>query len=106
MSLIVRFEAEASAELLEAARWYQGKRSGLGLDFLAAFDRTVNHISAWPAAGTPVDGVPADLSVRQAPVRRFPYRLVYVVHDDVVRILAVAHERRHPDYWRTRTPPA
>jgi hypothetical protein len=32
----VVFEPEASAELEEAARWYEAQRSGLGLAFLAA----------------------------------------------------------------------
>jgi hypothetical protein len=41
----VVFESEASVELEEAARWYEAQRSGLGLAFLAAVDRTVDHIS-------------------------------------------------------------
>jgi len=39
----ILFEPEASAELEEAARWYEAQRSGLGLAFLAAVDRAVEH---------------------------------------------------------------
>jgi len=35
-------------------------------------------------------------------VTGFPYDVVYIVHDDVVSILAVAHHHRRPGYWRDR----
>ncbi|MGQ0847085.1 MAG: type II toxin-antitoxin system RelE/ParE family toxin [Sporichthyaceae bacterium] len=50
-------------------------------------------------------GLPGDVPVRSAPVRRFPYRIVYLVHDDAIRVLAVAHTRREPRYWRDRVEP-
>lgn len=31
-----------------------------------------------------------------------PYNLVYEIHDDLLLIVAVAHQRRHPDYWGGR----
>ena len=64
MSRPVTFEPEASHELEAAALWYEGQRSGLGLTFLAAVDRTVDHLATWPDAGTPVPGVPAHCEVR------------------------------------------
>jgi toxin ParE1/3/4 len=39
---------------------------------------------------------------RRLVLPRFPYNLVYEVHDDLLLIVAVAHQRRHPDYWRRR----
>jgi toxin ParE1/3/4 len=101
----VAFEPEASHELDAAARWYEARRSGLGLAFLAAVDRTVDHLGTWPDAGTLVAGVPAHLEVRQLPVFRFPYRVVYLVTSRELRVLAVAHTRRRPEYWRSRTEP-
>jgi plasmid stabilization system protein ParE len=101
----VLFEPEASAELEEAALWYEAERSGLGLAFLAAVDRAIEHLAAWPNSGIPVPGVPADLFVRQHPVSRFPYRIAYLVTSEAVWVLAVAHARRRPGYWRSRTKP-
>lgn len=57
---------------------------GLGLAFLAAVDRTVEYLSAWPETGTAVPGVSANLSVRKLPVSRFPYHLAYVIAADVI----------------------
>jgi toxin ParE1/3/4 len=72
----VVFEPEAAHELEAAALWYEDQRSGLGLAFLAAVDRTVEHVMAWPDTGTSVPGVSASLGVRRMPVTRFPYRVV------------------------------
>jgi plasmid stabilization system protein ParE len=97
------FEREAAHELEAAALWYEAQRSGLGLAFLAAVDRTVQHLTAWPDTGTPVPGVPASLTVRQMPVTR--YRVVCLIAHEDLRVLAVAHDRRRPGYWRSRTEP-
>ena len=105
MSRPVFFEPEASHELEAAALWYETQRSGLGLTFLAAVDETVDHLTTWPDAGTLVPGVPAHLKVRQAPVLRFPYRVAYLATSRELRVLAVAHTRRRPGYWRSRTEP-
>jgi toxin ParE1/3/4 len=99
------FEPEASVELEEAARWHEAQRAGLGLAFLAAVDRTVEHLAAWPDSGTSVPGVPTNLSARQLPILRFPYRIAYFVTSQERRVLAVARTRRRPGYWRSRPEP-
>ncbi len=34
--------------------------------------------------------------------RRYPFVMAYVVRDGRVLVVAVAHTRQHPDYWRNR----
>lgn len=87
----VTLHAEATAELEAAALWYDEQRDGLGLQFLAAVDRTIQHSVTWPHAGAPVEGLPAEILVRHAPVPRFPYHVAYLATD--VRDL---HPRRRP----------
>jgi len=98
----IRFATEASAELEDAARWYEQRHLGLGLAFLGAVDVTVELLARSPGAGTPVAGPPEDLDVRRVPVSRFPYHLAYLVTMDQVHVLAVAHDRRRPTYWSGR----
>jgi hypothetical protein len=81
-----RTEPEASDELAEAAVWYEGKREGLGLEFLEAVDAALEFVARFTQAGSPVSLVPKDLHVRQVPVRRFPF----------------AHDHRRPGYWLSR----
>jgi len=103
VSLPVRFSPEAAAELRDAAGWYEERHAGLGSTFLAAVDSVVARLTVWPGTGSPVEGLGAHLDVRRAPLGRFPYHLAYLVTDDAVQVLAVAHDRRRPRYWSGRT---
>lgn len=103
MSPAVRFGPEALQELADAARWYEETRAGLGSMFLDAVDATVRSVASWPASGARVEGVAEALDIRRAPVSRYPYHLAYLVADDGIHVLAVAHDRRQPTYWTGRT---
>ena len=101
MSLRARFGPEAVAELSEAVRWYEQRRDGLGLAFLAAVQDGVDAIARWPQSGSPVPEV-EELVIRRRRVDRFPYHVAYLVVDDEIHVLAVAHDRRRPGYWIQR----
>jgi len=95
----VRFSTPASAELAEAVRWYEMRRSGLGDDFYAAVVRTIELIRTHPDIGT--------LRAERLPHRRvlvagFPYQIVYRVRDNDIYVIAVAHTRRRPGFWLGR----
>jgi plasmid stabilization system protein ParE len=98
----VRFDPAADEEIDAAQAWYEGQRPALAADFLHEMDAAVQHIAEHPAACVPVPDLPAELEVRRFPVHRFPYWIVFLVRHDEVRVIAVAHQRRHPDYWRDR----
>jgi len=98
----LRTEPEASAELAEAAAWYEGKREGLGREFLEAVDAALEFVRSFPDAGSPVPLVAKNLSARKVPVRRFPFHVVYLEMSDGIRVLAFAHDRRLPGYWMSR----
>lgn len=95
-------ELEASAELDDAAVWYEDQRAGLGSEFLQAVDAALRLVEQWPHAGAPAPDVPLDLQVRRVPVTRFPYHVVYLETQTEIRILAFAHDSRRPGYWRSR----
>ena len=102
MSPAFRQEPEASAELEDAALWYESQRAQLGLEFVQAVDRALAQIAEWPQIGHRVDGVSADVPARKVPVKRFPYHVVYLQWHDMIRILAFAHDSREPGYWLSR----
>jgi plasmid stabilization system protein ParE len=98
----VHFEDEADAEYRQAGRWYADRREGLGIEFFDAVDDVIRQIADFPRLGMSVPLVPTDLSVRRLAVTRFPYHVVYLKTSEGVRILAVAHDRRKPGYWKSR----
>ena len=103
MSAQVQFGPEAVAELSDAVRWYEHRRVGLGLAPLSAVDAIVESIARWPRSGPVMDGLEA-LEVRRVPVSSFPYHVAYLIVDEQIEVLAIAHDRRRPTYWSDRVP--
>jgi toxin ParE1/3/4 len=93
----VAYHRLAAAELIESARFYDRRRTGLGDEFLSAVDAVLELIQAQPQLGR--RGLLGTLSFR---TRRFPFRIVYELQPDRTWIVAVAHLSRRPGYWARR----
>jgi len=88
----------ACDELVDGAVYYAKEGTvELAEDFIAEFERSIALLTEHPRIGTVWRG-----KFRRLPLRRFPYSIAYVIAEDVLRIVAVAHQRRHPGYWRGR----
>ena len=88
----------AELELNRAARSYEDERTGLGVAFLDEMEHCVESIMEFPMAGPEIAE-----GVRRRLLRRFPFGLLYTIKPDRIRILAVMHLKRDPDYWVGRT---
>jgi plasmid stabilization system protein ParE len=97
----VRFTAEAEHELDDAARWYEEQRAGLGLTLVDHVDVAVERLRRSPAIGSLIAGC-EPFSVRRHGIGRFPYHLAYLMDDDDIVVLALAHDKRAPRYWVSR----
>ena len=102
----VGLDPRASAELDEAAAWYEGRRGGLGTELVDEVRAAVTAIGRGAGAGSPVEGLDAPLDVRRVRVHRFPYQVVYMTLGEEIVVIAVAHDRRLPAYWAARTEPS
>ena len=71
----------------------------------AAQVRFANAVDAalTAVATDPQRFVAVDQLHRVCPVRRFPFRIVYRIVENRVLVVAVAHAKRRPGYWRDRT---
>lgn len=98
----LRVEDAAREELRAAVAWYEERRPGLGEEFLAEVHGTLELIRDHPDLGGTVPQVPSRLQARRLPVRRFPYSVIYRRRGTMIEVLAVAHHRREPGYWRSR----
>jgi plasmid stabilization system protein ParE len=93
------FHPLAEQELVDAAAYYEEQKTGLGLEYLEEVEHAVAFLMRYPEAGPVVQG-----SIRRLVLPKFPYSLLYrALADDQIRILAVAHHRRKPQYWANRT---
>lgn len=91
----VVFNSLAEQELADAAAYYEEQRPELGLEYLEEVEHAVNLLRHYPETGSKVQG-----SVRCLILPRFPYSLLYrVLEDGQIRVLAVAHHKRRPQYW-------
>jgi toxin ParE1/3/4 len=97
MNRQVSFHAMAEPELNDAASYYNALRPGLGQAFLDEAERTMPQILAYPEAAPLVNR-----TVRKQLIRRFPYSVMYALRTEGIRILAIAHQKRRPFYWRGR----
>ncbi len=92
--------AEAEKEFEEAIQTYEAQRTGRGSDFRAAVDKAIRAIQKNPRMHAQYKNT----DYRKCVVQRFPYVMYYMDLDAVIWIAAVAHGKRRPGYWMSRTP--
>ena len=92
--LVIRPRAET--DLREARNWYESQRAGLGAEFLAEVDGTIQVLIRDPQCHAVYYR-----GFRRALARRFPYKLFYRLEDDQIIVFRILHVRRdHPRFLR------
>jgi plasmid stabilization system protein ParE len=93
----IALRPEAEAEIAESIDWYEARGKGLGSEFLRAVDAAIANVVRNPAAYPIVLG-----EVRRAPVRRFPYSVIYTADTEELLVIACFHTHRDPKRWQER----
>jgi toxin ParE1/3/4 len=89
---------KAILDLQQAAASYEAQRAGLGRDFVAQISTALDRLVESPESFAVVHR-----NAREAPVRRFSYRLYYQLNDAEIRVIAICHHARSPKVWQNRT---
>jgi len=97
MSRKISIHEAVEIELNDAADFYDIACVNLGAVFIDEVQRTIKNISEFPDSAQVMRG-----QIRKKPIAKFPYSVIYSVRLDEIRILAVAHQKRRPFYWRSR----
>ena len=93
---------EAELEIQESARWYAEQSLLASTRFVsavqAALEKILSAPDIFPFAGN---------DVRVLRLKTFPFKIYYEFDEGTqhVRFLCVMHNKRRPDYWRSRTSP-
>lgn len=98
MSLLVTFHHAARAEFIEASSYYESKRSGLALEFIAEIERCVSLAAEFPFQFATVRE-----DIRRVVAQRFPYGVYFRGEENRIVVLAVFHSKRDPAVWLGRT---
>jgi plasmid stabilization system protein ParE len=93
----VLFHPQAAAEYEAAFDWYFERSALAASKFVSELNTAVEMIAdgpqRWPSH---IHGT------RKFNLRRFPFIVVYQETSSSIQILAVAHGRRRPGYWKER----
>ena len=92
----IDFHPLAELELRDAVNYYAEIDDELGRDFRIRVEKTCRLITKdpeiWRDRG----------SYQRYNLLRFPYYVAFVVRDETLWVVAVAHAHREPDYWTQR----
>jgi len=91
------FHESAEKELFSAIEYYEERQPGLGLRFSEEVKATIERICAHPHVWASIDS-----KTRRCLTSRFPYGILYRIIKDNIRIMAIMHLHRKPDYWSDR----
>jgi plasmid stabilization system protein ParE len=85
----------AESDIEEAFHWYQERDAAAANSFRAETLEAIDQLAADPRRWR----VDANGNRRRL-LKRFPYSVWFEVTANTVTVLAIAHHRRMPGYWR------
>lgn len=98
MAVQIELDPRALEEMHEAYRWYFERSQSAATQFQSAIDHAIDTLVQAPERWPVFD----DKKIRRYLIRHFPYSLLYTFNSSSkhVLIVAVAHQRRRPGFWR------
>jgi plasmid stabilization system protein ParE len=91
------FHPEAADEVRAAVSWYGDRSSRAAAEFLGELDEALGKIRQSPERWRRVLG-----PWRRYVLRRFPFLIIYRETSHGIEVVAIAHGRPGPGYWRSR----
>ena len=93
----VRIQSQAQQEINEAFDWYFKRNPEAADAFLTEIGASLAQIASRPQL------YPAyTKNSRKCVLANFPYSVIFQEKDDFILVVAVAHAKRRPGYWRGR----
>lgn len=97
MNYYLTVRKEAEFDINSVFEYYENQRLGLGHDFLLCIEEGLSKIERNPLYYKIIYK-----EFRRIAVRRFPYRIFYLIQGNQVIVTAVFHARKDPQSWETR----
>jgi len=93
----IDFHPAATSELEFSANWYAERSLDAARGFAVSVDAAIEKIQRSPGRFPRIDSCH-----RSCSVERYPFQIVFRHDDARILIVAVAHAKRRPDFWRGR----
>ena len=97
VTLPIVLREEAEIEFDEAFDWYESKREGLGREFVLEVQKAFDQLAINPGLQPK-----SFREIRKKVIRRFPYCIFFILHEDRLEVLAIFHTSRDPAIWLSR----
>lgn len=93
----VEYLLPAKLEYFETINYYNEQSGGLGFEFAAEIECTIERIKKYPQAWQIFSK-----RGRRCRTKRFPYGVIYYSEDDAIYIVGIMHLQRDPKRWINR----
>mgnify|MGYP002780350974 FL=1 len=93
---------EAEEEVGAAVDYWELRSPGLGNDLALQWMAALRTIQSNPRLHPLADDAPIGEEVRNYLLRGLSYRVICLVEDSELMVLAFAHTKRRPGYWLAR----
>ena len=93
----LRIQSQAQQEINETFDWYFKRSPDAAEAFLTEIATSLAQIASQPQL-YPI----YTKNTRKRVLAKFPYSIIFQEKDDVILVVAVAHAKRRPRYWRGR----
>lgn len=93
----IEFHPEAIREIREAVQWYRERNDEVATEFRNLVESAEELVQRSPESWATYLS-----ETRGFRFQKFPFVLAYVIRGQQVFIVALAHTKRKPGYWRDR----
>ena len=94
----VSYSDKAKEDIREIVLWYNSQKVGLESDFLSSLEVAIKRINV-----NPYTYQIYFRHIRAIILRRFPYRIIYKINDEIIIVIGVFHTSRNPKTIPKRT---
>ncbi len=95
----VKLHPEAFDELAALVHFYAERDHRVAEIFKIRIREAFRDVEAYPLRFPAVGELP---DVRKYKLHHFPVSVLYIIRSDTIWVIAIAHSRRRPRYWKSR----
>ena len=98
MAKTIEYLTGARGDFDESFNWYAQRSVGAAIGFASSIDEAIDRVTEDPHRFPFTSG-----GCQYCSLNRYPFRIVFRDEPNRLIVVAIAHAKRRPGYWRNRT---